>query len=72
MHGRTMMPGSDLAVPGSASAAPRSRLAFDSKVLAIQVAFAAVLAIAIGVQVMKVSWADFASFWAAHHVVAPY
>ena len=67
-----MMPGSDLAVPGSASAAPRSRLAFDSKVLAIQVAFAAVLAIAIGVQVMKVSWADFASFWAAHHVVAPY
>jgi glycosyl transferase family 87 len=67
-----MTPESDLKVEAALPGAPAGRLSFDGKILAIQMVFAAVLAVAIGVQVMKVSWADFASFWAAHHVATPY
>lgn len=53
------------------SAAPPRPLTFGRNVLAIQMAFAAVVAIAIGVQAVKVV-PDFSAFWAAHHVATPY
>ena len=55
------------------SAPSRVGLVFDGKVLAVQVAFAMVLAGAIGVQVLKSGASfDFVAFWAAHHVPLPY
>ncbi|MGH6911537.1 MAG: glycosyltransferase family 87 protein [Phenylobacterium sp.] len=55
----------------AAPAAPPTSLVFDRKVLAIQVVFAAVLAIGLGLQAVKVV-PDFSAFWAAHHVARPY
>ena len=55
------------------SAPTRAGLIFEGKVLAVQVAFAAILAGAIGVQVLKSGASfDFVAFWAAHHVPLPY
>jgi hypothetical protein len=54
-------------------AAPRASLTFDSKVLAIQVALAVVVAMTIDLQVLKSGvFFDFSAFWAAHHVAVPY
>lgn len=57
----------------SASAPSGSRLAFDWKLLAVQVAFAAIIATGVGVVAMKSNvLPDFGMFWAAHHVALPY
>ena len=56
-----------------ASAAPKSDLTFDWKLLAAQVAFAAAVAAGVGVVAMKsLVLPDFGMFWAAHHVAQPY
>ena len=65
------MPGPELVIEAAAPAAPRVPLTFDRKVLAIQVAFAAIVAIGLGANAVKVV-PDFSAFWAAHHVATPY
>ena len=55
------------------SATSRASVAFDGRVLVIQVAFAVIVAGAIGIQFLKSGASfDFAAFWAAHHVALPY
>lgn len=53
------------------TAAPPRPLIFDAKVLAIQVLFAAIVAIGLGAQAVELI-PDFSAFWAAHHVATPY
>jgi hypothetical protein len=57
--------------PDSPPPSHSARLPFDGRILAIQMAFAAAVAIALGVQALRAS-PDFSYFWAAHHVPLPY